>query len=87
MQEQRYLPALRAHIDHLLGKGWEIAGRNPLTLKFGRKTCVVMHGMLIGEGPLWNQSVNDLLSTADGPQPGSSQTPDSSELAKAAVAG
>jgi len=48
-QEQRALPALRAHIDKLLNKGWVIANRNPLTLQSGRKTYLVMHGMLIGE--------------------------------------
>lgn len=55
MQEQRYLPALRAHIDKLLGNGWVIAQRDPLTLRHGRRTCLVMHGMLISEGALWNQ--------------------------------
>lgn len=55
MQEQRYLPALRAHIDKLLGNGWAIVQRDPLTLRHGRRTCLVMHGMLISEGALWNQ--------------------------------
>jgi hypothetical protein len=50
MQEQRYLPALRAHIEKLLGNGWEIIDRNPLQLRNGRRTYLVMHGMLIGEG-------------------------------------
>lgn len=50
MKEQRYLPALRAHIDQLLGNGWVIAERNPLRLQHGRKVCVVRHGMLISEG-------------------------------------
>ncbi len=48
-QEQRTLPALRAHIDKLLSKGWAITHRSPLTLQSGRKTYRVMHGMLIGE--------------------------------------
>lgn len=48
-QEQRYLPALRAHIDTLLARGWVIAQRNPLTLQSGRKTYRVMHGMIIGD--------------------------------------
>jgi len=55
-QEQRYLPELRAHIDTLLAKGWVllakgwvIADRNPLTLQSGRKTYMVVHGMLIGD--------------------------------------
>ncbi len=48
-QEQRYLPELRAYIDQLLAKGWVIAARNPLTLQSGRKSCRVMHGMLIGD--------------------------------------
>lgn len=48
-QEQRYLPELRAHIDKLLAKGWVIAQRSPLTLQSGRKTYMVMHGMLIGD--------------------------------------
>lgn len=49
-QEQRYLPALRAHIDQLLSKGWVIIARNPLQLRSGTRTYLVMHGMLIGEG-------------------------------------
>lgn len=48
-QEQRYLPELRAHIDKLLAKGWVIAQRFPLTLQSGRKTYMVVHGMLIGD--------------------------------------
>ncbi|WP_405119333.1 hypothetical protein [Pseudomonas leptonychotis] len=48
-QEQRYLPALRAHIDKLLAKGWVIAERSPLTLQSGRKTYRVVHGMLVGD--------------------------------------
>jgi hypothetical protein len=51
-EEQRQLPALRAHIDHLLGQGWVIAARNPLKLQFGQKTCQVRHGMLISESTL-----------------------------------
>jgi hypothetical protein len=54
MKEQRYLPALRAHIDQLLSENWVIAQRNPLKLQLGGRTCLVMHGMLISEGPLWN---------------------------------
>lgn len=49
-QEQRKLPALRAHIDQMLRDGWQIIDRNPLKLRNGRKTCLVMHGMLIGDG-------------------------------------
>ncbi|MDP3815560.1 hypothetical protein [Pseudomonas sp.] len=49
MEEQRYLPALRAHIDQLLSQGWVIAARNPLKLQLGRKTCLVRHGMLISD--------------------------------------
>lgn len=64
MQEQRCLPALRAHIDKLLAKGWVIARRDPLTLRLGRKTCLVTHGMLISEGTLWNQPAAEPL-----PQP------------------
>ncbi|HWV08639.1 MULTISPECIES: hypothetical protein [unclassified Pseudomonas] len=52
MEEQRYLPALRAYIDQLLGAGWVIASREPLKLRLGRRTCLVAHGMLISEGPL-----------------------------------
>jgi hypothetical protein len=77
MQEQRYLPALRAHIDKLLGNGWVIAQRDPLTLRHGRRTCLVMHGMLISEGALWNQAAEPL------PQP-STAAP---ELPLAAAAG
>jgi len=49
VEEQRYLPALRAHIDQLLNQGWVIAARNPLKLQLGRKTCLVRHGMLISD--------------------------------------
>jgi hypothetical protein len=56
MKEQRYLPALRAHIDQLLREGWVIAQRNPLKLQFQGRTCLVTHGMLISEGPLWNHA-------------------------------
>lgn len=52
VEEQRYLPALRAHIDQLLNQGWVIASRSPLKLQFGRKTCLVRHGMLISESML-----------------------------------
>lgn len=51
-EEQRQLPALRAHIEHLLGQGWVIASRNPLKLQFGQKTCQVRCGMLISESML-----------------------------------
>lgn len=51
-QEQRELPQLRAHIDKLLAKGWVIVERNPLTLRSGRKTYMVLHGMLIGDNAL-----------------------------------
>jgi hypothetical protein len=50
MQEQRDLPALRALIDKLLDNGWTIIGRDPLQLRSGRRTYLVMHGMLISEG-------------------------------------
>lgn len=49
VEEQRYLPALRAHIDKLLSQGWVIAARNPLRLQNGRKTCQVRYGMLISD--------------------------------------
>ncbi|MEX6502939.1 hypothetical protein [Pseudomonas zhanjiangensis] len=49
-KEQRQLPALRAHIDRMLSDGWQIISRSPLKLRSGRKTCLVVHGMLIGEG-------------------------------------
>lgn len=49
-KEQRHLPALRAHIDQMLSNGWQIIGRSPLKLRCGHKICLVMHGMLIGEG-------------------------------------
>lgn len=50
MQEQRQLPALRAHIDQLLKNGWQIICRSPLQLSNGRRSYLVLHGMLIGEG-------------------------------------
>ncbi|MDO9623140.1 MAG: hypothetical protein Q7J46_04060 [Pseudomonas sp.] len=56
MKEQRYLPALRAHIDQLLCENWVITQRNPLKLQLGGRTCLVTHGMLISEGPLWNHA-------------------------------
>lgn len=49
MKEQRHLPALRAHIEQLLSKGWIIASRNPLTLQNGHRCYLVSHGMLISE--------------------------------------
>lgn len=49
MKEQRQLPRLRAHIDYLLGKGWIIASRDPLTLRNGHRCYLVSHGMLISE--------------------------------------
>lgn len=49
MKEQRYLPALRAHIDQLLDSGWIIASRSPLTLQNGHRRYQVSHGMLISE--------------------------------------
>lgn len=51
MKEQRYLPALRAHIDQLLSKGWIIASREPLTLQHGHRCYMVAHGMLISDSP------------------------------------
>jgi hypothetical protein len=47
--DQRCLPELRAHIGNLLAKGWVISERTPLTLRSGRKTYQVLHGMLISE--------------------------------------
>ncbi|MGP9827241.1 hypothetical protein ACT048_22450 [Ectopseudomonas khazarica] len=49
MKEQRHLPALRAHIEHLLSSGWAISSRTPLTLQNGRRCYLVSHGMLISE--------------------------------------
>ncbi|GIZ13140.1 hypothetical protein [Pseudomonas sp. NCCP-436] len=49
MKEQRQLPRLRAHIDHLLSKGWIIASRDPLTLRNGQRCYLVSHGMLISD--------------------------------------
>jgi hypothetical protein len=68
MQEQRKLPALRAHIDKLLDNGWVIAHRDPLTLRLGHRTCLVMHGMLISEGALWDHSAADLPSRSSLPR-------------------
>lgn len=48
-QEQRYLPALRAHIEKLLGKGWVVASRAPLKLQNGNRSLLVAHGMLISD--------------------------------------
>ncbi|MCW1935537.1 MULTISPECIES: hypothetical protein [Pseudomonas] len=49
MKEQRHLPALRAHIEQLLSKGWVIASRSPLTLQNGHRCFLVSHGMLISD--------------------------------------
>jgi hypothetical protein len=49
MKEQRHLPALRAHIEQLLSKGWVIASRSPMTLRNGSRCYLVSHGMLISE--------------------------------------
>ncbi|RIA34860.1 hypothetical protein DFO61_1516 [Ectopseudomonas oleovorans] len=49
MKEQRHLPALRAHIEQLLSKGWIIASRSPLTLQNGHRCYLVSHGMLISD--------------------------------------
>ncbi|WP_296233205.1 hypothetical protein [uncultured Pseudomonas sp.] len=49
MKEQRHLPALRAHIEQLLRKGWVIASRSPLTLQNGHRCFLVSHGMLISD--------------------------------------
>ena len=49
MREQRHLPALRAHIEHLLSKGWIISSRSPLMLQNGHRCYLVSHGMLISE--------------------------------------
>ena len=86
MQEQRYLPALRAHIDQLLREGWVIARRNPLTLQLGGRTCLVTHGMLISEGPLWNHADTE-ASSARNSQQHSRQTSASSVPELAAAAG
>ncbi|VXC07165.1 conserved hypothetical protein [Pseudomonas sp. 8Z] len=49
MKEQRHLPALRAHIETLLSKGWIISNRSPLTLQNGQRCYLVSHGMLISD--------------------------------------
>lgn len=49
MKEQRRLPALRAHVEQLLSKGWIISNRNPLTLQNGHRCYLVSHGMLISD--------------------------------------
>lgn len=49
MKEQRHLPALRAHIEHLLSNGWIISSRSPLMLQNGHRCYLVSHGMLISE--------------------------------------
>lgn len=86
MKEQRYLPALRAHIDQLLSEGWVIAQRNPLKLQLGGRTCLVTHGMLISEGPLWNHAETE-ASSARNAQQHSRQTSASSVPELAAAAG
>lgn len=39
MKEQRYLPALRAHIEQLLDEGWVIATRAPSNCATGGKAA------------------------------------------------
>ena len=51
-QEQRQYLAMRAHIEQLLASGWQIISRHPLQLRHGRKTCQVLHGMLISDSML-----------------------------------
>lgn len=87
MKEQRYLPALRAHIDQLLREGWVIAQRNPLKLQFGGRSCLVTHGMLISEGPLWNHAETEASSSSHNTQQHSRQTSASSAPELAAAAG
>ena len=87
MKEQRYLPALRAHIDQLLREGWVIAQRNQLKLQLGGRSCLVTHGMLISEGPLWNHAETEASSSARNSQQHSRQTSASSAPELAAVAG
>jgi hypothetical protein len=86
MQEQRYLPALRAHIDQLLREGWVIVQRDPIRLQFAGRSCLVMHGMLISEGPLWNHADTE-ASSAHSQQQHSRQTSASSVSELAAAAG
>jgi hypothetical protein len=89
MKEQRYLPALRAHIDQLLREGWVIAQRTPLKLQLGGRSCLVTHGMLISEGPLWNHAETEASYSAyNSPQHSRQrQTRASSVPELAAVAG
>ncbi|MDX1722313.1 MAG: hypothetical protein R3355_04270 [Pseudomonas sp.] len=87
MQEQRYLPALRAHIDQLLREGWVIVQRDPIRLQFAGRSCLVMHGMLISEGPLWNHAEAERLFSTQPPQQHSRQTSAASVTELAAVAG
>ena len=87
MQEQRYLPALRAHIDQLLREGWVIAQRNPLKLQLGGRTCLVTHGMLISEGPLWNHAETEPPPSARNPGQAARPTSASSVPERATAAG
>lgn len=87
MQEQRYLPALRAHIEQLLHEGWAIVQRNPLKLQCQGRTCLVMHGMLISEGPLWNYAETERTAAVRHPQQASLENSDWFELELAAAAG
>ena len=87
MKEQRYLPALRAHIDQLLREGWVIAQRNPLKLQLGGRTCLVTHGMLISEGPLWNHADTERPAPARNPQQASLDNADWFELELEQAAG
>lgn len=64
MHEQRYLPALRTHIDKMLGNGWVIVRRAPLTLRLGRRTCLVKHDMLISEYGLGSSPADELPDCA-----------------------
>ncbi|KAF1061079.1 MAG: hypothetical protein GAK45_02331 [Pseudomonas citronellolis] len=48
MSEQRKLAGLRAYIDELIGQGWVIASREPLSLRRGHSMLNYRNGMLLG---------------------------------------
>jgi hypothetical protein len=45
--EQREFTAMRAHIEQLLGNGWTITSRFPLTIERQGRKSVVRCGVLI----------------------------------------
>lgn len=48
--ERRQFPNMRAHVDHMIGAGAVILGRNPLKIMYRAKVHTLCDGMLVTEG-------------------------------------